>query len=83
MVEGACFAGVLVAAFQLTLGYKGPHMDRMVIATSVTATLAGLITACLLLARGRSPAARWGFRLLVLPLAILFVLTLLLPIAAD
>ena len=80
VVEVASSVALLVAACLLAFGYKGPHMDRMVIVTSVTATLAGLIAACLLLARGRSRAAKWGLRLLAVPLTMLLALTLLLPI---
>ena len=81
MLAGSVGAGVLAALLLLTFGYRGPYMDRMYIVTAVIGSLVGLITACWLLARGRSGQARWGVLLLIVPLAILLCLALLTPFA--
>ena len=81
VLAGSVGAGALAVLLLLTFGYSGPYMDRMYIVTAVIGTLVGLIAACGLLARGRSGQVKWGFLLLIVPLAILLLLALMTPFA--
>jgi hypothetical protein len=83
VAASAIGAGLLVALLLLTFGYRGPHMDRMYIVTAAIGSLVGLITACGLLARGRSGEAKWGLLLLIAPLVILLLLVLMTPFAVG
>jgi hypothetical protein len=80
VVVGSISSGALSALLLLTLGYDGPHMHRMYVATSVTATLVALITACALLARGGSRTVKLKLLMLAVPLLMMLVLALMMPI---